>query len=165
MTDNIINEKTISFVHSVARKYAKYCNSYDDLVQEGLLGVLEAQSKYDPEKGTQFSSYALFWIRKRILKYLDKEIAFSGSSTELNTDILADDKPDIELSAEKSEVIAEFPSSMTKEEIEIIKYMYEQELPLSEIAKIKNQRREKIRQKYKKAMRKLRYYMEKKTDQ
>ncbi len=165
MSENIINEKTIAFVHSVARKYAKYCNSYDDLVQEGLLGVLEAQTRYDPSKGTQFSSYALFWIRKRILKFLDKEITYSGASADLNTDILADDKPEQELSQEKSEVIAEFPSTMTNEEIEIIKYMYEKDLPLSQIAKIMDQRREKIRQKYKKAMRKLRFYMEKKTDQ
>ncbi len=165
MTENIINEKTISFVHSVARKYAKYCNSYDDLVQEGLLGVLEAQSKYDPDKGTQFSSYALFWIRKRILKFLDKEITYSGASADLNTDILADEKSFGDLSQEKSEVIAEFPDTMSEEEIEIIKYMYEKEMPLSQIAKLKNQRREKVRQKYRKAMRKLRFFMEKKTDQ
>jgi RNA polymerase sigma-32 factor len=51
----------------------EYYNTYLnilDLIQEGNVGVLHAVKKYDPQKGTKFSSYASFWIRAYILKYI-----------------------------------------------------------------------------------------------
>jgi RNA polymerase sigma factor (sigma-70 family) len=41
-----------------------------DMIQEGKLGVLEAAERFDPEKGYQFSTYAMYWIRQRILRCL-----------------------------------------------------------------------------------------------
>ncbi len=41
-----------------------------DLIQEGNMGLVRALQKYDPERGTRFSTYASFWIRAYMLKYL-----------------------------------------------------------------------------------------------
>ena len=50
-----------------------YYNMYHnilDLIQEGNVGLLHAVKKYNPYKGTKFSTYAQFWIRAYILKHI-----------------------------------------------------------------------------------------------
>jgi len=41
-----------------------------DLLQEGNVGLARAVKKYDPDRGVKFSSYAVYWIRAHILKYI-----------------------------------------------------------------------------------------------
>jgi RNA polymerase sigma-32 factor len=41
-----------------------------DLVQEGNVGLMEAVQRYDPYRGVKLSSYAVYWIRAYILKYI-----------------------------------------------------------------------------------------------
>lgn len=45
-------------------------NDYEDLVNQGLIGLIEAVDRYDPSFKTQFSTYATFRIRGKILDYL-----------------------------------------------------------------------------------------------
>jgi RNA polymerase sigma-32 factor len=50
-----------------------YYNTYmnvRDLIQEGNIGLMQAVKKYNPYKGTKFSTYASFWIRAYMLKYI-----------------------------------------------------------------------------------------------
>ncbi len=49
--------------------YSTYLNVLD-LIQEGNVGLLHALKKFNPYVGTRFSSYASFWIRAYILKYI-----------------------------------------------------------------------------------------------
>lgn len=67
---NKIIEGNVRLVLSVAHRYQGAC--FDDLVQEGTLGLIEAAKRYDPERG-QFSTYAIPWIEKYILQSLQSE--------------------------------------------------------------------------------------------
>jgi RNA polymerase sigma-32 factor len=63
----------ISNLRLVVKISLEYFNAYLnilDLIQEGNVGLLHAVKKYNPYKGTKFSTYASFWIRAYILKYI-----------------------------------------------------------------------------------------------
>jgi RNA polymerase sigma factor (sigma-70 family) len=59
----------LRLVVKMALDYRSYPNLLD-LIQEGNMGLVHAVGKYDPERGTRFSTYASFWIRAYMLKYL-----------------------------------------------------------------------------------------------
>jgi RNA polymerase sigma factor (sigma-70 family) len=60
-------------VHTIARRYTVPGVSFDDLVQEGLIGLYEAEQRYDPDRKVKFATYASFWVKKRILAFLSRE--------------------------------------------------------------------------------------------
>jgi RNA polymerase primary sigma factor len=60
----------VAFVLSMCRRYAGKGCRFDDLVQEGMIGLLKAVEHFDPEKGNRFSTYASWWIRAYVQKYL-----------------------------------------------------------------------------------------------
>ena len=53
---------------AVAKKYQGRGLDFEDLIQEGNLGVLKAAEKYDPSMGHRFSTYATYWIRQSITR-------------------------------------------------------------------------------------------------
>jgi RNA polymerase sigma-32 factor len=60
----------LRLVVKIALDYYSYHLNILDLIQEGNVGLLRAVRKYDVTRGTRFSTYASFWIRAYILKYL-----------------------------------------------------------------------------------------------
>lgn len=60
----------VAFVLSMCRRYAGKGCRLDDLVQEGMIGLLKAVEHFDPAKGNRFSTYASWWIRAYVQKYL-----------------------------------------------------------------------------------------------
>lgn len=60
----------LRLVVKIAHEYRRAHRNLLDLVQEGNIGLLQAVRKYDPYRGVKLSSYAAWWIRAYILKFI-----------------------------------------------------------------------------------------------
>ena len=60
-------------VVNIARQYQRPDVEMLDLIQEGNIGLIYAVDKFDPTRGTKFSTYAFFWINKHIQRFLNHE--------------------------------------------------------------------------------------------
>lgn len=78
----------LPLVVSFARNQARGALPLEELVQEGNLGLLRAVEKFDPDAGTRFSTYALWWIRAYVWRYL--KMARSAVRPKSGTVALAD---------------------------------------------------------------------------
>jgi RNA polymerase sigma-32 factor len=60
----------LRLVVKLAHEYRRNTLSLLDLIQEGNVGLMHAVQKFDPYRGVKLSSYAAFWIRAYILRYI-----------------------------------------------------------------------------------------------
>jgi len=118
--------------YGVARTYQNKGLPAEDLKQEALLGLVYAARNYQPEQGTQFSTYAVYWIKKQILLALERE-----SSTSLRAQALEDShlatlsSPEPPPAAENT---LNLPQDMPVEERLVLQLSCENSLTLKEIA-------------------------------
>lgn len=65
-------EANLRLVLSIARRFNAKSLSFEDLVQEGAIGLQHALDKYNPDRG-RVSTYATYWIRQAIVRALERE--------------------------------------------------------------------------------------------
>ena len=67
---DIMIESNLRLAISIAKKYAKYGNSFEDLIQESNIGLIKAVEKFDWRRGFKFSTYACWWIKQAVTRHL-----------------------------------------------------------------------------------------------
>lgn len=60
-------------IHLVAQAYRRAGIRYEDLVQEGAMGLLRAAETFDPERGVRFGTYAVYWIRSKVQRFIEHQ--------------------------------------------------------------------------------------------
>lgn len=63
----------LRFVVSLAKRYKGLGVPLMDLINEGNLGLIKAAEKFDPDKDVKFISYAAWWIKQSIMKYITEQ--------------------------------------------------------------------------------------------
>lgn len=108
----VLIEANMRLVVSVAKKHRGRGVAFEDLVQEGNTGLVEAVERFEPERGHKFSTYATWWIRKAVLKAVAEQSRSvrlpSGKFDEVNRMKRAESELGLELGREPStEEVAE----------------------------------------------------------
>lgn len=67
-------ESNINYVIKIAKNYSGYGVNIKDLIQEGILGLMKAVNRFNPEKKNRLISFAIYWIKSEIHEYIIKNL-------------------------------------------------------------------------------------------
>ena len=130
----------------------------EDLIQEGMLGLLEACTRYNTKHDVLFSTYATYWIKKYILAALSTESGHTFNASSGNLENLPDYKitpelPSYQTPDNDNRII--FPTDLPVIERQILALSYKKNKTLKEIALELHLSTEKVKQIRTKALRRL----------
>ncbi|MEW5852458.1 MAG: sigma-70 family RNA polymerase sigma factor [Myxococcota bacterium] len=60
-------------IHMVVQAYRRTGVRYEDLVQEGAMGLLRAAETFDPTRNVRFCTYAVYWIRSKVQRFIEHQ--------------------------------------------------------------------------------------------
>ena len=93
---NAICEKNAGLVGMVARGYSAIEGiEYEDVFQEGVIGLIKSIDRFDEERGVKFSTYAVDWIRREIRNFIkdNRHVRFpSDVQTSIHKIVAAENK-------------------------------------------------------------------------
>lgn len=165
LNDEIKIEEYSGLVKAIAAKYSHLGLPFEDLLQEGMIGLLEAKERFDSSKGVLFSTYATFWVKKRILDSISKENLESGNSIAYNDALDNTATADLEEAASLDpakenengkETFAKIPDDFPQDEKSVLNLHFNKGKTLNQIAADMNISREKVRQLKQKGLRRMR---------
>ncbi len=122
--DRMINAN-LRLVVSQARRYQGHGLPLEDLVQEGMLGLIRAVEKFDWRRGFKFSTYGTLWIRQAIQRGLQN----SGRTIRLPVHVA---QRQVKVRKAESELSAKLQREPTDEEIAVVT-----ELPVEQVFEIR----------------------------
>ena len=73
LAKNQLVEANMRLVMNLAKQYHSSLVPFEDLVQEGAIGLITACERYDPSRGFRFSTYATHWVRQAISRAIDNK--------------------------------------------------------------------------------------------
>jgi RNA polymerase primary sigma factor len=91
----------LAFVVAIARRQRLGSVRLEDVIQEGNVGLMKAIEKFDPHAGTRFSTYAVWWIRAYVGKYLKearssvRPLSGTVAQADLSLDTAVDEDGDV----------------------------------------------------------------------
>ncbi len=77
----------LKYAFSVAMKYSRSDIPVQDLIQQANIGLIVATDRYNPSKGTTFSSYCIFWIKRYIICYINEHTHIIHIPHHMNVDM------------------------------------------------------------------------------
>lgn len=90
----------LRLVVKIVREYRPTADNFADLIQEGNLGLMRAVERFDPARGVKLSSYAGWWIRAYVMRFLMEQgqTIRQGTTRQSRRDFLAGRRPPAQIS-------------------------------------------------------------------